>query len=128
MQHLQFLREVYSSELLQISTQLGGQGIILQIDESLFWHKAKYHRGRGLTSEHWVFGLADTSTHPVYMQLVEDRKADALPIFEGVVRRGSIIHSDQWGAYRQLQNHTDYIYQAVNHSENFVDPETGVHT
>ena len=131
MQHLQFLREVCTSELLQNQTQLGGQGVVVQIDESLFRHKAKYHRERGPTSEQCVFGLADTSTHPctVYMQLVEDRKADTLiPIIERVVRKGSIIHSDQWAAYRQLHNHPDYTYQAVNHSENFVDPETGVHT
>ena len=31
---------------------LGGPGIIYQIDESLFVHKQKYHRGR--TSEHQV--------------------------------------------------------------------------
>ena len=111
MQHLQFLREVCTSELLQNQTQLGGQGVVVQIDESLFRHKAKYHKAQ------------------YHMQLVDDRKADTLiPIIERVVRKGSIIHSDQWAAYRQLHNHPDYTYQAVNHSENFVDPETGVHT
>ena len=63
------------------------------------------------------------------MQLVEDRKADTLiPIIEMVVKKVSIIHFDQWAAYRQLQNHPDYMYQAVNHSENFVDPETGAYS
>ena len=89
-------------------------------------------RGRGPTREQWVFGLADTSTHPctVYMQHnVEDRKATTLiPIIESVVRKGSIIHSDQWAAYRQLHQHPDFTYESVNHSEYFVDPATGVHT
>ena len=54
MQHLQ----VCTSELLQNQTQLGGQGVVVQIDESLFRHKAKYHRGRGPTSEQWVFWIS----------------------------------------------------------------------
>ena len=37
----QWLREVCSTKLLQIPTILGGQGTVVQIDESLFRHKPK---------------------------------------------------------------------------------------
>ena len=87
--------------------------------------------GRGPSSDQWVFGLADTSSTPctVYIELVPDRKASTLiPIIEKVVKPGSTIHSDQWVAYRQLNQHPNYTYQAVNHSKNFVDPDSGVHT
>ena len=40
---------------------LGGPGVIVQIDESLFRHKPKNHRGWATTREVWVFGLCDTS-------------------------------------------------------------------
>ena len=49
-------------------------------------------------------------------------------LIERVVRHGSIIHSDQWAAYRQLSANVNYTYATVNHSVNFVDPVTGVHT
>ena len=56
------------------------------------------------------------------MELVPDRKVSTLiPIIEKVVKPGSTIH-------RQLHQHPNYTYQAVNHSKNFVDPDTGVHT
>lgn len=37
----QWLREVCSTRLLQTRVQLGGNGVIVQIDESLFRHKPK---------------------------------------------------------------------------------------
>jgi hypothetical protein len=36
-------------------------GRIVQIDESLFVHKAKYHRGRYQDQQVLVFGLSDVS-------------------------------------------------------------------
>ena len=40
----------------QIPFKLGGTGTIVQIDESNFRHKPKYHKGRMPESELWVFG------------------------------------------------------------------------
>ena len=111
--------------------KLGGPGVIIEIDESLFRHKPKYHRGRAPQNELWVFGMVDTSYTPCrgYMEIVERRDAATLiPIIEQHVAPGSIIHSDQWRAYAQLQNDPRFTYRSVNHSENFVDPVTGVHT
>ena len=124
---------IYAKHLLhkleQEPIQLGGPGIIVQIDESLFRHKPKYHRGRPPRSEQWVFGMVDTSTSPAtgYMELVEKRDAATLlPIINRIVRPGSIIHSDQWRAYNRISD--TFQHEKVNHSENFVDPDTGVHT
>lgn len=42
----QYLRDVCSTKLLNVPAELGGPGIIVQIDESLFIHKPKYQRDR----------------------------------------------------------------------------------
>ena len=86
--------------------QLGGHSIVVQIDDSLYNHKSKYQRGRRPSNETWVFGITDTSTKPsiTYMEAVAKRdKVTLLPIIEKIVRAGSIIYSDEWRAYSQIQ-------------------------
>ncbi|KAL5459946.1 hypothetical protein EMCRGX_G033345 [Ephydatia muelleri] len=59
---------------------LGGNGVVVQIDESLFKHKPKYHRGRRADYKQWVFGMVDTSQTPSlgFMQMVDTRDAATL--------------------------------------------------
>jgi hypothetical protein len=42
----QYMRDVCSTKLLNTTSDLGGPGVVVQIDESLFNHKSKYQRGR----------------------------------------------------------------------------------
>ena len=54
-----------------------------------------------------------------------------MPILERCLRPGSIVYSDDWGAYRNLERHLPALvaqHHVVVHSQNFVDPTTGVHT
>lgn len=127
----QYLRDVCSTKLLNTPCQLGGPGVIVQIDESLFNHKSKYQRGRRANKEQWVFGIADTSVKPAitYLQTVDKRDAATLlPIIERVVAPGSTVHSDEWKAYKKIQEKCGLQHQTVNHSINFVDPIDGTHT
>ena len=75
-----FLREVCSTELLREPVLLGGPGRIVQIDELLFCHKCKYHRGHAPVAETWVFGVVACSTSPAtgFVQIVERRNAVTL--------------------------------------------------
>ena len=110
--------------------KLGGDGIICQIDESLFRHKPKYHKGRATDHEIWVFGIADTSYEPskIYLEIVDNRSASTLlPIVQRICRNGTIIISDQWKAYNKIEK-LGFHHLTVNHSLNFVDPITVAHT
>ena len=55
--------------------------------------------------------------------------ATLLPIIQAHVAPGTIIHSDMWRAYNNVETlHNVASHHTVNHSLNFVDPVTGVHT
>lgn len=130
-QMYQYLRDVCTAKLVNTPIDLGGAGTVVEIDESLFNHKSKYNRGRRPQKEQWVFGLADTSHKPAitYLELVDKRDAATLlPIIRKAVKPGTIIHSDQWKAYSNIQRDLNLQHGTVNHSVNFIDPDTGVHT
>ena len=65
-----------------------------------------------------------------YMDIVPQRNATTLlPIIQQHALPGTIIHSDEWSAYRRVQSLPNVVQHGiVNHSVTFVDPVTGVHT
>ena len=79
-----------------------------------------------------MFGMVDTSTSPAvgYMEVVPQRNAATLlPIIQAHTQPGTIIHSDQWRAYNQVNTLPNVAsHSTVNHSIEFVDPVTGTHT
>jgi LSD1 subclass zinc finger protein len=125
------LRRCCENFIMHNPVMLGGNNIVINLDESLFRHKPKYHRGRLTKHELWVFGVADTSFTPahIYLELVEDRSAATLlPIVKRVLRHNSIVISDDWASYRRIDEILGFDNLIVNHSLNFVDPITGAHT
>ena len=130
MQANKFTWEVCSTKLLQNPIVLGNPGVVVEINESLFSHKVKAHRGHPPRKEIWVFGIVDTSHQPAlgYMQIVPQRNAATLlPIIQSHVQPGSIVHSDEWRTYSRIQSQLHLQHNTVNHSIQFVTP-TGVHT
>ncbi|GFU43807.1 mitotic-spindle organizing protein 2A [Trichonephila clavipes] len=95
-----FCREVCMAAILKESEPLGGEGKIVEIDESMF--------GK--------------------MKVVTNRtKEELLSVIKEWVVPGSVIISDCWRAYNCL-SHEGYQHLRVNHSLTFKDPETGAHT
>ena len=122
-----FMRDICVEEIIQYAEPLGGPGIIVEIDESKFG-KRKYNRGR-LVVGHWVFGIVERDTGRMVMLCVPDRSAATLiPLIQHYVLPGSIVYSDEWAAYNILAHTPQYTHHTVNHSENFVNPTSGVHT
>lgn len=110
-------------------TIIGGPNLNVEIDETLI-SRRKYHRGRILESV-WVFGGICRETHDAFALVVPDRAAPTLiNEITNYIAAGSIIHSDSWPAYSQIDKieGKNYTHFWVNHSKNFVNPENGSHT
>lgn len=117
------LRDVCSQQLLEHPIQIGGPGISVEIDESLI-SRRKYNRGH-LVPQRWIFGGIDPVTQTGFLQFVPDRSAETLlPIIQQRIVPGSIIISDEWRAYgniQQIEVTPSYVHRTVNHSLEFVN-------
>jgi transposase-like protein len=120
-----FCRETCEVTLMAREHPIGGPGKIVQIDESKFG-KRKYHHGHRVEGQ-WVFGGIEEESRRSFMVAVEKRdESTLLPIIERHIAKGSIIVSDCWKAYINLEKH-GYEHRLVNHSKEFVNND-GDHT
>lgn len=84
--------------------------------------KRKNNTGR-VVAEKWMFGGICRETKERFAVIVADRtSATLIKAIEMYIEKGTHIISDGWAAYRQLADHPDYLFNWVNHKENFVDP------
>ncbi|XP_052901693.1 uncharacterized protein LOC128309363 [Anopheles moucheti] len=124
-----FLREV-TAEYIEINQgQIGGDGLTVEVDESVVT-KRKYNRGRHAKHNHvWLVGGICRETREIFLELVQERNPEIMhSIIKQRVAPGSTIVTDGWWTYNEIEHH-GYIHENVNHSENFVNPtDRAVHT
>jgi hypothetical protein len=121
-----YCRDICSKIMVGLDDQLGLEGKIVEIDETLMF-KRKNNMGR-VVQQFWIFGMYEIETKRGYLLHVHDRTADTLvPIIKRWIAPGSTIHSDGWLAYSNLSL-LGYNHLVVNHRKNFVDPQTGACT
>lgn len=120
-------RQLIFDWLIITSQKIGGVGHTVEVDESVFG-KRKYNRGRR-TATKWVVGGIDRTTKKCFLTFVNRRDAVTLQnVIIDNVEVGTTIYTDMWRGYINLNN-IGYFHAAVNHSENFVDPnDPNVHT
>ena len=118
--------------------KLGGFGTIVEMDETYLPGQPKYHRGRRLGTtwkpeDKWALGLTQRGSLDAIVKQVPFNRArhHLVPIIESHTLPGTIYCSDSWKGYvnlPQFVNLEDTSHFTVNHSKNYVDPETGAHT
>jgi len=74
----------------------------------------------------WVFGPKQVSDCRYFWVERRDRNT-LIPIIERECAYGSVIHSDEWPAYSNL-NTMEYQHSRVKHQQDYADPATGAHT
>ena len=124
------LRTICSNKVLNAGIKLGGLGKTVEIDKSKFGAKRKYKRAR-VSEGPCVFGVVERGLQKVLLFRVPDRTREMLKLVHRLItthiRPGTVIYSDQFTRYIPL-NQLGYIHLSVNHSKNFVDPDSGAHT
>ena len=119
-------REAMENTLELDDTFIGGEGTIVQIDECKMG-KRKYNRGHAVKGAWILWGVGDSPEKKVFLLEVPNRNSETLTqLIRKHVRPGSIVITDCWKGYNRLKDFYDHF--SVNHSENYVDPNTGATT
>ncbi|KAI5736131.1 hypothetical protein M8J76_000299 [Diaphorina citri] len=109
--------------------KIGGPGKVVEIDEAKFGRR-KYNRGRIIDGK-WLYGRIErTEEKKIFLVPVEKRDSSSstlLQVIQDKIEPGTTIISDCWKAYNCLSDE-GFTHLTVNHSFNFVDPDTGAHT
>lgn len=121
-----FCRELCVDWCFRDKAKLGGPGKIVEIDEAKIG-KRKYNRGRVVEGK-WVFGGFERDSKKLFVVGVENRSAETLlQVIKEWILPGTTVISDCWKAYNCLASE-GFVHFTVNHSVNFVDPDSGAHT
>jgi ISXO2-like transposase domain len=121
-----FFRQLVSDSVDEEDVLIGGEGVIVEIDETKLG-KRKYHRGHRVEGVWVLGGIEITNERRCFLVKIDDRSEDTLlGVLRLHIRPGSIIRSDMWRGYLNLSSNLDCVHQTVNHSLHFQDPVTGV--
>ena len=143
---LYLCREVCSHAIEKAPKLVGTLSKPVQIDEAYFSGRRKYKKGRLLSGDYgiahgntrknnygdqvigpWVLGIYQSASNVRFIVVPDRKSTTLLPIISKYVEKGSVVVTDEWAPYNQL-NEEGYHHETVNHSENYVNPVTGFNT
>lgn len=122
--YYKYFRQLVSSAVSEESQIIGGDNIVVEIDETKLG-KRKYNRGHRVDGVWVIVGIERQTDGNIFLVPVQDRSAVTLRrIIDMHVRPGSIIHTDMWRGYSDLES-LGMSHITVNHSQSFFDPVFG---
>lgn len=96
-------RKLVSSTLVVEDQMIGGDGIIVEIDETKMG-KRKYHRGHRVDGVWVVAGIERTEIGKIFATTVENRNSETLTeLISKFVLPGSIVYTDMWKGYANIE-------------------------
>jgi hypothetical protein len=121
-------REACAKYLAHNCRLLGINTSVVQIDETLIARR-KYNHGR-MIREQWLFGAIDSvKNHFILRNITRRTKEELRRVIMDTISEEALVVSDMLSAYMFLfTNDLPQLHLTVNHSTNFVDPETDAHT
>jgi len=126
--YYRFFRELVADSFDDEDWKIGGEGIIVEVDESKFG-KRKNHRGHHVEGAWVVGGIERTPERKFFVRVVERRDFETLvDVLADHLLPGTILHTDCWKGYLGIDEKLQVEHRTVNHSRFFADPESGVHT
>lgn len=110
---------------------LGGEGVIVEIDESVLSRRGIVRNPTTLSDEVadtvWILGCIDASRNFHVVQ-VENRTIDTIyNVLRSIIRPGSVLHTDGYASYPEVARRLNCLHRVVNHSQGFIS-EDGIHT
>jgi transposase-like protein len=122
-------RELVASSLRETSEKIGGEGTVVQVDETKLG-KRKFHCGHRVEGVWVVCGIEmGTAERRAFCVQVETRDNETLhDVIRKNVIEGSEVWTDGWKGYCGVSESCSVRHSVVNHSLHFKDPSTGVCT
>jgi transposase len=123
-------------EMMQKALDFSFEGTVVEVDESYvntgnkgLGRHYKFKRGRGSDKSTSFLTIVERGGEGrAKMFIIPNTDADSIiPKILQNVSRDTIIYTDSWGAYNQLQN-LHYQHSMVNHSFEFVNVENSAST
>lgn len=112
------------------NNKLGGPGKVVQVDETMLNFKCKSHRGRSpgnRTDSLCIVECEERILRAFAIIIPNKRQETIVPIICSQVASGSVVNTDEHGAYFNLRSY-GFIHGTVCHKYNFVDRGTGINT
>ena len=126
--YLGYFRGLVSETIDSDDMIIGGQGVVVQVDETKIG-KRKYHRGHRVEGAWVIVGVELTEQRLVFAEVVANRSAATIEdVLSRHLAEGSILQTDCWRGYSSISEKFNIQHQTINHSLFFKDPNTGVHT
>lgn len=126
--YYKYFRQLVASSLDQNDDIIGGDGIIVEVDESKFGRR-KYHRGHRIEGAWVIGGIERTPNKKFFVEVIEQRNAETIQeVLRRHINQGSILYTDCWRGYHEISQELQISHLTVNHSVGFINNENGCHT